>query len=122
MNVVLALLVSLGFALVLAVSNALMKVVSLSPEESIVEAYAANYGKLFVAVSIYFAVFCAYPFALRFFPMSIIFPAYTGMSVFLVMLTGAWYFNEPVSPLQYVGAGLLVAGVALITFNGGTQS
>ncbi len=122
MNTLMALIVSLCLALMLGVSHALMKVISMSPEQSIVDAYIANFGKLAAALAIYFGLFCIYPFILRFFPMSIIFPAYTGFSIFVVMLAGALFFEEPVNSLQYLGAVLLVTGIALITVTGGAQS
>jgi multidrug transporter EmrE-like cation transporter len=52
---------------------------------------------------------------LRYLPLGLVFPVTTGLMVIGVQVIAAhWLFHEPISPTQWVGALLVVAGIFLI--------
>lgn len=52
---------------------------------------------------------------LRYIPLSVAFPVTTGLAVVGVqVLAAAWVFREPISPAQWLGTALIVAGILLI--------
>lgn len=110
--------VSTALATLLAISHALLKKASTASHVSGLEFYLHNAWLIALALLIYVAVFFAYPYVLRFFPISVIFPTYTGLTVLLVMLFGSLAFGERILFGQYVGAALLIAGIALISLTG----
>jgi small multidrug resistance pump len=116
MTNVYAIIVSALLALLLTASNILLKIASSSNTNSIIEMYISNAGKIFIALSIYFSVFLAYPYVLRFFPVSIIFPIYTGLAMLFVMISGGVFFSEKIHLTQYIGALLLISGIVLIAY------
>jgi small multidrug resistance pump len=103
-------------ALLLTVSHILLKITSTSSSNSAIDMYIDNAGKILIALVIYFGVFLIYPYVLRFFPISVIFPIYTGLTMLLVMISGSAFFGEKIQLIQYIGAVLLVSGIALITY------
>ncbi len=117
-----ALLVAFCLAFLLTVSNVLLKRISASNQQSVIEMYSHSFGKLVVALGIYFAVFLIYPYVLRYFPVSIVFPVYTGLAILMVMLAGVVFFGEKIQLLQCLGAAFLIIGIAFIAFAGDTDS
>jgi undecaprenyl phosphate-alpha-L-ara4N flippase subunit ArnE len=52
---------------------------------------------------------------LRFLPLSIVFPVTTGLTVIGIQVFAAGFlFRESISPVQWLGTLLVVAGIALI--------
>ena len=52
---------------------------------------------------------------LRFLPLSVVFPVTTGLTVIGIQVVAAGFlFRETVSPVQWLGTLLVVAGIALI--------
>jgi multidrug transporter EmrE-like cation transporter len=59
---------------------------------------------------------------LRHMPLSIAFPVTTGLAVLGVQIFASkWYFHEPTSSVQWMGALLIVAGIFLVQRPGGGQ-
>ena len=54
-------------------------------------------------------------FILRLYPLSAAFPVAAGALVIGTMITGIVFLNENVTLPHFVGAGLVVAGIALIS-------
>lgn len=117
MNNIYAILWAVILAVLLTTANILLKMISAANADSGLDMYLASPVKLLVAIALYFLVFLAYPYLLRFYPMNIIFPSYTGLTVLLVAASGAVFFGEKMGPSQLVGVALLVAGIVCITLN-----
>lgn len=66
------------------------------------------------ALILYALVFFAYSFVLKYFDLSILYPAYTGLSILGVVVVGVIYFGEQLTGLKIVGVLSIVFGVALI--------
>ena len=112
-------LASTSLAVCLVVANILLRMIADNKSVSGLEMYLENPGKLLLALTLYFGVFLAYPMILKFYPMNIVFPVYTGLAVLLVTLAGACLFGENLHPIQYVGIALLVLSVACLTIPNG---
>ena len=100
----------------LTTANILMKKVSAVETNTYIEMYTASPLKMLVASGLFFGVFLLIPFVLRFFPMTIVFPCYTGITMLLIMLAGTVIFDEKVALPQIAGSILLVIGIALISY------
>jgi small multidrug resistance pump len=109
-------LVSTVIALLMATANILLKMVSAVETDTGIEMYTASPIKFLISIGLFFGVFLLYPYVLRFYPMSIVFPCYTGITVLLIMLSGAFLFDEKIALPQIAGSILLVIGIALISY------
>ena len=69
---------------------------------------------IFAALALYGFIFFYYIVVLRSSPVSILYPVYTGLSVLFVLLAGRFYFSEPLSSVQIVGAGFVLMGIVLM--------
>jgi len=81
-----ALLVSLTLAILLTISHMILKYVSVASTKSGIDFYIDNAVNILFALLIYLFVFLVYPYVLRFFSISLVFPIYTGLSIVLVMV------------------------------------
>jgi undecaprenyl phosphate-alpha-L-ara4N flippase subunit ArnE len=52
---------------------------------------------------------------LRFLPLHVAYPVSAGLAVIGIQVVAArWLFHEPISPAQWLGTALVVAGIVLI--------
>ena len=52
---------------------------------------------------------------LRFVPLAVAFPVTTGLAVIGVQVAAAaWIFHETISPMQWLGTGIIVVGILLV--------
>ena len=102
--------------MLLTTANILLKMVSAVETETGIEMYTASPIKLLISSGLFFGIFLLYPFVLRFYPISVVFPCYTGITVLLVMLSSALLFDEKIGLPQLAGSVLLVIGIALISY------
>lgn len=56
-----------------------------------------------------------YSFALSRYPLSLAYPIMTGLGMALVYLASAGLFHEAIGPTRLAGAGLILAGVVLLS-------
>jgi len=55
---------------------------------------------------------------LRFVPLAVAFPVTTGLAVIGVQVAAAaWIFHETVSPMQWLGTGIIIVGILLVGRN-----
>lgn len=104
-------------AFLLASSHALMKWISLQTHDNYLDLLLRQWAPILLSLSIYGVVFFYYILVLRTSPISTLYPIYTGLSVFFVLLVGAAFFKEAVSIWQIMGAVLILAGIVLIGVN-----
>jgi len=109
---------TLFLATLLATSHSLMKWAALRVNESGPQAYIEHWWVVGLALTIYGFLFGYYIWVLRWVPLSTLYPAYTGLSVVLVMLVGVLYFSESAGARAWLGAALIVVGVLLIGTRG----
>jgi small multidrug resistance pump len=105
-------------ASLLAFSHGLLKWVSAQAHDNYFDLLVEHWFYVLLSLSIYGLVFFYYIFVLRSAPISFLYPIYTGLSVFFVMLIGRFAFNEVVSLYQVLGTALILAGIVVI--GGGT--
>jgi multidrug transporter EmrE-like cation transporter len=115
LNYVYPILASAVLAVLLATANVLLKMVSAVETDTGIEMYIASPMKILFSISLYFGVFLLYPYVLRLYPMSIVFPVYLGLTIMLIMLSGVVLFDEKIALSQIAGSVLLVIGIALIS-------
>lgn len=101
-------------AAMLAFSHGLLKWVASQPSVGPVQGLLRHWEAIAVAVGIYVLIFVYYLFALRFVPLSTLYPAYTGISIGLVYGVGVFAFGETTSGWQAAGCLLIVIGVFLV--------
>lgn len=66
------------------------------------------------SLGIYGVVMLLYIYVLRSQDITKLYPAYTGLSILLVLLIGVIFFHEKLAKLQISGCLLIIAGVYLI--------
>ena len=101
---------AMGLAIILTLSHALLRA-------------AATYVPLEVpwltrvgaALFLYALVFFVYTLLLKHFDISILYPAYTALSILGVTLVGIVYFGESYTFYKMFGMVLLVVGIGLVT-------
>lgn len=108
-------LIGAGLAVLLAISHTLMRYVAgRGTATGAVGMLREHWITIACALAIYGVVFAIYLLALRTERMSLLYPLYTGLSVLLVVLSAVIVFDEPMRPLQAVGAILVAVGVAAL--------
>ena len=117
MNNVFLIVVSVLLALLLTISHVLFKVTANTFVEgqTLKAFYGNNIGKLLASLTLYFFVFVAYPYILRFFELSSFFPIYTSFTLLFVTIAGFLVFKEAPETRQIAGCVLLLIAVILIT-------
>ncbi|NNC36694.1 MAG: hypothetical protein HKO02_04495 [Hyphomonadaceae bacterium] len=102
-------------AFALSVAHAILKSAADGPQQSAFELYTQNVGKIGVALIFYFSVFLIYPLFLRYFPLNLFFPIYTGLTILFVAIAGKMFFDENFSTIQILGMTFIVIGIALMS-------
>jgi small multidrug resistance pump len=120
LNYLYPILASAVLAGLLTSANILMKMVSAVETDTYIGMYLASPVKILISSGLFFGVFLLIPYILRFFPMTIIFPCYTGITVLLIMVAGTVLFDEKVALPQIAGSILLVISIALISYTNNT--
>lgn len=103
-------------ATLLSISHGVLKFASSRPHDNFIDLLLGQWPWIALALSMYGLVFFYYIFVLRSSPISSLYPVYTGLSVFFVLLVGHWFFREPVSAQQMIGVALIIAGISLMGF------
>jgi len=107
-----------GFlAVTLSIANILLKSAAAAGNSTGLEMYFQNYGKIGAALCLYTGVFFIYPLMLRIFPLNILFPVYTGLTILAVAISGILFFDEKLNLFQYLGLLFLVSGIFLMTLS-----
>lgn len=109
---------ALILASLLAGSHALLKWVSVQPNNGYIDMLFNHWKGVFAALALYGFIFFYYIVVLRSSPVSILYPVYTGLSVLFVLLVGRFVFSEPLTSLQVLGAGFVLAGIVLMGAGG----
>lgn len=104
-------------AALLSFSHAVLKWVSIQENESYWQLLLEQWKYILLALILYGLVFFYYIFVLRSSPISSLYPIYTGLSVFFVMVLGATVFDEAVTVSRAVGASLILAGIVVMGWN-----
>ena len=107
-NVTETILSAVILASVLTLSHALLRSAATFPSLEI--QWTIRVG---AALFLYTIVFFAYSLLLKRFEISILYPAYTALSIIGVGLVGMLYFSESVSLTKVVGYGFLIIGTFL---------
>lgn len=116
MNSLYAIFFAALLAIALAVANIFLKLAASGEQQSAIELYTNNVGKISIALFFYFGVFLVYPLLLKHFPLNVIFPVYTGLTILFVTFAGILMFEEKFAFHQLLGVGLLIAGIILISW------
>ncbi len=104
-------------AAILSLSHAVLKWVSIQENENYWQLLLEQWKYILLALSLYGLVFFYYIFVLRSSPISSLYPIYTGLSVFFVMLLGAMVFQEAITFSRAVGALLILSGIVIMGWN-----
>jgi len=88
---------ALILASLLAGSHALLKWVSVQPNNGYIDMLFNHWKGVFAALALYGFIFFYYIVVLRSSPVSILYPVYTGLSVLFVLLVGRFVFSEPLT-------------------------
>ena len=99
----------------LTIAHAFLKSAADGDHQSAIELYTQNIGKIGTALFFYFGVFLIYPVLLRYYPLNLFFPIYTGLTILFVAVAGNLFFDEKFTALQIAGMGFLIIGIALIS-------
>lgn len=105
---------ALILATLLASSHAMLKWASSQPHETYLAMLLGQWKAILAALALYGFIFFYYIVVLRSSPVSILYPVYTGLSVLFVLLAGRYVFSEPLSSVQVLGAGFVLAGIVLM--------
>ena len=109
-NTLIAIISALVLSFVLTLSHGLLRAAAAySPMEW---SWLIRIGP---ALFLYALVFFVYSFLLKKIEISILYPAYTALSIIGVSMIGMYYFGEPVSLLKIFGILVLLAGVVMIS-------
>ena len=104
----------IGFVLllssVLTLSHALLRSASIYPSMEL--SWLIRVGS---ALILYGLVFAFYSYLLKYYDISVLFPAYTACSLIGVFFTGVFYFGEELSFYKIIGVVILMVGAILIT-------
>lgn len=68
-----------------------------------------------IALFLYGTVFFIYLMSLKYFDISVLYPAYTALSIIGVSMVGIIYFGESISLYKIIGLTLLLVGVWLVS-------
>ena len=120
-NAISLILNALILSLVLALSHAILKWVSIQAYDDYLQLLLGKWPYIFTSLALYGLVFFYYIFVLRSSPITALYPIYTGMSVLFVMLAGYLLFGESVAPYKIVGVFFILAGIILVGWNYGAQ-
>lgn len=101
-------------ASLLAFSHGLLKWVARQEVLGYVDMVMRFWPFIGLALSLYGFIFFYYMQVLRHHDIGMLYGIYTGLSVVLVLLIGTLFFNEPLTRLQLLGCGCVVAGIVLI--------
>ena len=101
-------------ALLLSSSHLLLKHVYTNQHDSWAAMLKVEYPKIGLALTIYGFVFAYYIWALKYFPISLLYPIYTGLSVSFIAMAGYYFYAEPLSLYQIAGITFILVGVVLI--------
>lgn len=100
----------LGFAIVFNVAAYIVfKAISLRPHNSIWAAFFVL-GLALGAINVFF-----FTLALKEFKLGVAYPVFAGASISAIVLVSAWLFAERFTPMNAVGAALVVAGIVALT-------
>lgn len=108
---------ALILALVLALSHAILKWVSIQEYENYVQLLLGKWQYISLSLALYGLVFFYYILVLRSSPISSLYPIYTGLSVLFVMVIGNLLFNETVTISKSIGALFILSGIVLLGWN-----
>lgn len=109
-----ALASSLGLALLLAGAQVLFKYFA-SSKTSDETSVLVHFMPLAGALGLYFTVFVLYALVLKRYPLSLIYPTYTALSVLLTYAAGIFIFREPPTLRGIAGLALLTVAVGLLS-------
>ena len=109
---------ALVLASLLSISHGVLKFASSKEHESYFDLLCDQWLWIALALSLYGVVFFYYVFVLRVSPISSLYPVYTGLSVFFVLLIGHWFFREPVTVQHVIGVSLIIVGIVVMGFSG----
>ena len=100
----------LGLAIAFNVAAYIVfKAISLRPHNSIWAAFFAL-GLALGAINVFF-----FTIALRELRLGVAYPVFAGASISAIVLISAWLFAERFTPVNAVGAALVVAGIVALT-------
>jgi small multidrug resistance pump len=116
MNSLYAIFFAALLAIALTIANIFLKLAASAGQQTVYELYTNNIGKISIALFFYFGVFLVYPLLLKYFPLNVIFPVYTGLTILFVTFAGAFLFQEKFALHQFVGIALLIIGIVLISW------
>jgi small multidrug resistance pump len=108
-NLLPLLLVALALAAVLTMSHALLRASSTHAPFQL--GWMLRVGS---ALLLYGAVFLCYSIILKYFDLSVLYPAYTSLSMLGVCAVGVLYFGEQFSVSKLIGMMAIIAGVGLL--------
>lgn len=111
-------LTALFLASLLAFSHALLKWVSLQNKGSYFELLVHHWWTVGFSILIYVFIFFYYVYALQTIPLTVLYPAYTGISILLVVAIGSMYFGESFDAIHAFGSALIIVGVSILTYRG----
>lgn len=112
-----ALASSLGLALLLAGAQVLFKYFA-SSKTGDGMSDLVRFMPLAGALALYFAVFVLYALVLKRYPLSLVYPTYTALSVILTYAAGIFIFREPPTLRAIIGIALLTVAVGLLSASG----
>lgn len=102
-------------ALLLSFSHGILKWISVQQGTTQIEAMFSYWWLLLLAISVYVAIFFYYAYILRFTAISVLHPAYTGLSIVFIFVLGVWAFSEPCNLSQVAGCVLIIVGIFLVS-------
>lgn len=103
------LLVAAALASTLTASHALLRASASLP--AFAPGWLLRVGS---ALLLYAAVFMAYSLVLKYFALSVLYPAYTSLSILGVFVVGVLHFGEQITAAKLAGLIAIIAGVGLM--------
>ncbi len=110
-----AILHILVLSTLLAASHLLMKSAALNTSKSMLGFALEEWPRISTALALYGGVFAYYLLLLRKFDLAVIYPAYTALSLILVVIFSSLVFQERLGTQQLLGVALATTGVFMIT-------
>ncbi len=95
----------------LTLAHGLLKWASDQKNDSYLKTLFDSWHVIGLALLIYTFIFFYYIFVLKSNPISVLYPVYTGLSIFFVLIAGNIFFNENINIFQMSGALLIITGV-----------
>lgn len=105
---------ALTLALMLALSHVCMKSFSASLDLGVKDFIWTEWHRILISIGLYAGVFIYYVVVLKRVDLSILYPLYTVLSLIMVILLSAYFFQERLAWSQLLGVLLASAGVFLI--------